>query len=171
MEIGLPLDGHSCIRVECPNCGLDFKVDMSSEDLHDVLSWSVGRVLQSEGLRDEQTAEPTKVTHCPYCSHDAVSQDFLHPEHWAYVRQLLFREFIEPMFANMIDSAFGGLRGNKFLKITHASGPRSPRPVVGPEATDMVRVRCVVCTSLFKVSAGWRGTVRCAQCAHELLAM
>ena len=169
MKIGLPLDGHSCIRVECPNCGLDFKVDVSSQDLQDVVSWSVGRVLQSEGVRAPQTAEPSKVAHCPYCSHEAVSQDFLHPDHWAYLKHLLVREFVEPMFANMLDSAFGGLRSNRFLKVTHTRGPRSPRPMVGPDATDMARVRCLACSGLFKVDAAWRGAVRCPQCRIDLL--
>jgi len=170
MEIGFPLDAHSCIRVQCPNCGLDFKVDMAADVLHDVLAWSVSRAFRSASVRDGTTAEPVKQTHCPYCGHSATSQNFLHPEHRGYLKNLAFREYVEPMVSEIFDSAFRGLRNNKFLRVTHTSGPRSVRPMVGPEPTDMVRVRCLACSGLFKVDAGWPGSVRCPHCAIDLFA-
>lgn len=171
MEVGIPLDAHSCVRVACPNCGLDFKVAMGREDLHDVVAWSVGRARQAEVIRNDDSAAATKFVHCPYCACSAASQDFLHPEHWAYLKRLAYREYVEPMLSRMFSSAFSGLRDSKFLRVTHSVGPRSPRPIVGPEPTDMARVRCLACAGLFKVYIAWRGSVGCPHCGIELLAI
>lgn len=172
MSVSIPLDGHSCIRRECPHCGLEFKVDASEDVSRDLLAWSVSRILRSHGVdQDDGVEEPAQESHCPYCQHSAKTQDFLHPEQWAYMHKLVFREYVEPMFSQMMESAFGGFQGNSFLKITHESGPRSPRPMIGPDSTDMARVRCLACSTLFKVSDRWRGSIRCTSCATDLLAM
>jgi hypothetical protein len=172
ISVAIPMDGHSCVRRECPSCGLQFKSNGAEHRMDDVVGWSVGQILRSHGGDNSgHTGEGTGLAHCPYCGHSVKSQDFLHPEHWSYLKKLVFREYVEPLFGNMIESAFGGLRDSSFVRVTHEVGPRSVRPVVGPEPTDMVRVRCIGCSELFKVTARWRGSVRCTGCGADLLPM
>ena len=169
ISITIPLDSHSCVRSECPNCGLEFKQDMAEHVLHDLLGWTVGRVLHSEGVGEAPQDSPSATTTCPYCAHKASSQDFLHAEHVAYIKRLVFREYVEPMISRMFESTFGSMRSNEFIKVTTRSGPKSVRPILGPEDSGMIRVRCLACSTLFKVSVLWRGSVYCVSCSRELL--
>lgn len=170
LDIGVPLDAHSYIRVECPNCGLDFKVTMAEGTFQDIVSWGVGRVLRAAELTETEPQEPKTRVWCPFCCHRGSSQEFLHSEHAEYMKRLVFREYVEPMLRQMFQSAFGGLKSTGLVTVTHESGPRSVRPMLGPEPNDMVRIRCVSCHTCFKVSATWRGTVCCSGCGSELLA-
>ncbi len=171
LSIAVPLDAHTCVRSECPNCGLEFKRDMEEHAIHDVLGWAVGRILQSEGIGDGPDEVPTRTNRCPYCAHEAKSQDFLHPEHVTYIKRLVFRDYVEPMVSKMFESTLGSFRNNKYIKVTTSSGPKRIRPILGPEGSGMVRVRCLACSTLFKLSPAWRGSVHCVNCGSELLPM
>jgi len=173
IEVSLPTDSHHCIRRCCPNCGLEFKVDGSEDMQQDALAWTVGQVARVHGLQAEregevEEAEPRQA-YCPYCNHTCDEQDFLHPEHWRYMEATIFREYLEPMINKMWESSSGNSRGNSFITVTVTRDPRSPRPMVGPEPTDMARVRCLDCDTMFKVLATWKGPIFCPACSAELL--
>jgi len=174
IEVSLPTDTHHCIRRCCPNCGLDFKVDGSDDLQSDALAWAVGQVARGSGLQvsvedDEGADAKPKQASCPYCNHSCDEQDFLHPEHWSYMEALIFREYVEPMFNEMMESSFGNFPSNSSMSVTVTRDPRSPRPMVGPEPSDMVRIRCLACEATFKVVASWRGSLFCPDCSTELL--
>lgn len=177
-SVSIPADEHACVRWSCPHCGLDFKLDVSKDLMNDVLSWSLERVLRENGLqdsndidKDEDNNESAENMTCPYCRHTARHQEFLHSEFSNYMEAMAVREYVEPMLNNFINSAFAGLQRMSNIKITETTHPRSPLPMIGPEPTDMVRVRCINCRCLFKVLDSWRGQVCCPQCATDLLAM
>jgi len=168
LQITIPLDSHNCMRRDCPECGLEFKQRADDKDLGGALADPVGRI-----ARPAQDATPSskKKAWCPYCGHEADSQDFMHQEHVAYMKQLVYREYMEKMVGKIFDSAFEGFQDTREIQLTITKGPRSARPMLGPEPSDMVPIRCLQCRELFKVLAFWRGSLHCPECATDLVAV
>jgi ribosomal protein S27E len=154
----------------CPSCGLDFKVDATEDVVDDLLARGVGQVLRESGLDSGDEREEVASRRCPYCAHVSTPQDFIHPDAMAYLKATVLREYVEPMFSRMLDRTFGSIESNAFFKVTYTRGARSSRQLTGPEPTDMVRIRCVQCETLFKVADSWKGTLYCSGCGTELLA-
>jgi hypothetical protein len=168
MDVTIPLDAHGCVRRDCPRCGLDFKQAIAEADLSGILAASVSRLKAAQGGQAESS--PTSRCWCPYCGHEDDSQSFMHEEHVTYLRRLLYREFFEPLVRDLF-SPFEELRSSRHMKVTVTRGPRSARPMLGPEPTDMARVRCLTCDELFKVMPEWRGNVCCPGCGLQLVGM
>lgn len=170
LHIGIATDADGYLRQECPACLLEFKLRGDEVDFHDVLNSWASRALRDAGIESEG-AEPAVKLACPYCAEQADRQDFLHPETRSLVRRITLREIAEPMlhrfFEELGESWSRGSGG--FLTVrSEGNFTRSPRPISGPEANDMVRVHCMACDAQFKLMEGWGAVVCCPACFAKL---
>ncbi|MFM2162317.1 MAG: hypothetical protein RLZZ383_1829 [Pseudomonadota bacterium] len=177
LHVGLPLDPSGYLRHECPGCGLEFKIAGDEARFTDALDWWASKVLVESGVADPSEGSGTGGSMaCPYCETDSTPQDFLHAELQSYVRRVALREIVEPLIfqaLRQMEERFARLpRGRGMfsigIKVEAGSRHRSPRPIAGPDADDMVRVRCLGCDERFKVIEGWAGAIRCPVCAASL---
>lgn len=178
LHISLPLDPSGYLRHECPGCGLEFKIRGDEARLTDALEWWASKALVQSGVADASEDDGSVGSMvCPYCDTTAAPQEFLHTELQGYVRRVALREIAEPMIfraLRQMEQSFSSLsRGRGMfsigVKVEAGSGHRSPRPISGPDADDMVRVRCLGCDEPFKVVEGWTGAIRCPACAASLV--
>lgn len=178
IHIAVPLDASGYLRHECPSCALEFKVQGDESRFSDTLEWWAGKALAESGVSTAHYGDEIRDVSwlCPYCAASAEPHAFLHSEYRLYARRIAIREIAEPLIFKTIaewEKSFPrGTSRNKLFSITlefkSGSQFRSQRPIVGPDADDMVRVKCDDCEERFKLMEGWPGAIWCPSCRARL---
>jgi hypothetical protein len=163
--VSVACDPSGFFRRECPQCDLVFKEAADDAELLDPLTPPITRLIPSE---EHGPRERARIT-CPYCGHKNDSQAFLAHDMLAILKRTALREVFEPKFFDMLRDFGKGLPTSSPISVKiSAHHSRSQRPLPGLEPDDQVAVRCLGCSSRFKVYENWRGTLFCPTCGIEL---
>ena len=170
-DVALALDSGRYLRLQCPHCGLDFKIQQPECDLADTLSsWLSEKFDTANAAEDGADAGTGDKVRCPYCEWTTVGEEFAHPDVRDYLQRIAQRECIEPILTEFLDGLDKMFRSSRSVTVTRSGSlPRTIRPIFGPEPDDQVAIRCLACSVRFKTEEHWRGTVWCPSCATELL--
>lgn len=164
LSISISTDGDF-LRRTCPACGLDFKTATSPDQFSNILTPAIQRTGMEYGIDMgvEEVGDSGTLT-CPYCGSRCSRQDAHTDGTMEYCRRIAFREIVLPR----IRQAFSGLRdfdaGLMSLTVTHSAGTLPPRPIHGPEPSDLAEVVFLCCMERAKLLPGWLGEAYCPSC-------
>lgn len=125
------------------------------------------------GSQEEE--KPAEYLYCPYCGHHAESSQMLTEDTVHYLHQHILREVALPMVNKMfagLEDALGGSRhrsgGLISIHFEHSRSPLPPRPIHGPEPSDMKIVQLLCCGKKIKVAERWDDVSLCTYCGIPL---
>ncbi len=114
------------------------------------------------------SAHSPQTLRCPYCLYEDDSSRMHTDETMAYVKRIVYREYMLPKVKEML----GGLghvgRGNTggllsfSIEISHSAPPM--RPLHGPEPPDFKIVDFLCCGQQMKVAESWNSLRTCPYC-------
>jgi predicted RNA-binding Zn-ribbon protein involved in translation (DUF1610 family) len=183
MQFALDQDGF--FRRACSQCGLNFKVKSSAQDLSSLLAPTFRRIENDYGViltadeeQSSQNAEADQL-YCPYCGHVDIASNMVTDELDQYVHRWAYREIIYPKLKSLLDGftdAFGGSRRSSRdslfsieVSFEHDMSGVPLRPISGPELPDMVHAQLLCCGKAIKIADGWSSEIYCPYCGLELI--
>jgi hypothetical protein len=168
-NLNVSIDRDKYFRRTCPECGRDFKTEINEADI----AWAVSPQIQRMGLEiggltgyEAETPRNTELW-CPYCGGKSEASDMLTEELTSYLTHLMMREFVLPMtnklFSGLEDlgKSSGGLIS---ISVESSRSIHPPRPIHGPEPSDMKIVEFLCCKKKAKISDRWYWTELCVFC-------
>lgn len=169
LSVSFATDGEF-LRRTCPSCGLDFKTETPPDQFSSMLVPAIERAGLEYGLHltgeDEIASASTRLT-CPYCTRQSPLQDTLTSEAASYLKRIAVRELILPKIRSM----FAGLEDVKggFINISfsHTNSTLPPRPIHGPESSDLSEIVFLCCGERAKVLVGWSDVLACPNCGSS----
>lgn len=177
LEISTDRDGF--LRRTCPSCGRDFKTEIDPSDLSWALNTQIQRVSEEVGVSPAEIAQegtPDNLR-CPYCQHEAESNDMHTEETVEYLKMFAYRDYALPMLDRMfsdLEDSFGDRGGGGGLisfsiSFKHERSPMPPRPIHGPESADMKIVNFLCCGKRIKVADMWDDVGVCTYCGTQVV--
>jgi transcription elongation factor Elf1 len=166
LSVSLATDG-AFLRRTCSSCGLDFKTETPPDQFAGMLIPAIQRAGLEYGLHlagEDNGAAAEKTLTCPYCRMPSSLQNTLTFEAENYLRRIAIREIILPR----VRSIFDGLEDIKggFISISFSQSDTTlpPRPIHGPEPSDLFEVVFLCCGERAKVLEGWSEELACPAC-------
>lgn len=156
------------LRRTCPSCGLDFKTETPPDQFSGMLVPAIQRAGTEYGLHltvnGQETSAATALLTCPYCDVQSPLQDTLTSEAASYLQRIAMRELILPQLRSM----FAGLEdvrgGFVNISFTQTNSTLPPRPIHGPEPSDLSEIVFLCCGERAKVLEGWSDVLACPKC-------
>lgn len=172
-NLNVSIDRDKFFRRTCPKCGRDFKTGINEADI----AWAVAPQIRRMGLElgglNEQDPTETKSNElwCPYCECRSEVSETLTREITDYITRLVMREIVLPMTNNLFSGLedIGGSGGLISIRIEHSRSIYPPRPIHGPDHSDMKIIEFLCCKKKAKISEGWHGTSLCVFCGHPVI--
>jgi len=176
LAVSISTDRDGFMRYTCPSCGLDFKTEIDPADLQ----WLLISYCQRAGLEIGARSSKSSSAHflwCPYCGDRAESLEMLTEETMAYLKRIVYREFVLPQlnrtFADLADS-FGGQKQSDGLlslsiEFNHSRSVLPVRPMHGPEPADQKTIRLLCCNKKIKISEHWSNVALCSFCGSRVV--
>jgi len=178
-SITYSLDNGHFFRRECPSCGREFKTQADEADLVTAMRPAFREVGIEIGADPDEEGQSATLDslHCPYCAHTAPTSDMLTARFSQYLERFIMREHVLPQ----IDRTLAGFSDEFNRKSRQHSGglisisieaeySRSllpPRPISGPEPSDMMPVHMLCCDRRIKVLDGWCDLLTCPFCGRQ----
>lgn len=168
-SLNVSIDRDKHFRRTCPECGRDFKTEINEADIAWAVAPQIRRMgLEIGGLSEHDTEEPKEsLIWCPYCRCKSEISKTLTEEMTNYLTRLMMREFVLPMtnklFSGLEDigKSSGGLIS---IRVEHSRATYPPRPIHGPESSDMKIIEFLCCRKKAKISDRWYGLDLCVYC-------
>jgi hypothetical protein len=169
-------DRDHFLRLTCPSCGRDFKIEINQADLRGALSSYCQRMgLDVLGQASDKGAAAR--IGCPYCGYEGEGAKMHTEETMRYLKRIISREYVGPTI-NRLTSAMGESFGSRrqsggFLSLSvefkQSRAVLGPRPIHGPEPGDFKIVEFLCCGKRIKVSEAWTGLRVCSFCGTEVV--
>lgn len=174
--VSISTDRDGFIRYTCPDCGRDFKTQIDPNDLRWLLTSYCQRAGQEIGAVTADPGSPHSFW-CPYCGLHAESRQMLTEETLAYLKRIIYREYVLPklnqMFAGLADSFGGRKQSGGFVSVSvefkHSRPIQPARPIHGPEPADMKIVEFLCCKKQVKISEHWFDVPFCSYCGTQVV--
>lgn len=142
LNVSLPLDSEGFLRRECPYCKRHFKVIIESSE-------------------EEDGSE----LFCPYCGQSADTSSFWTEDQVRYVKEIAGQKVVQPMLEKFAENMEKMSKKSDFIKFEFER-PKAKRPVIAPEADDMIKVKPGCCLEEIKIEEDWRDNVYCVVCGN-----
>ena len=177
LKVSIGTDRDRFLRRNCPSCGRDFKTEIDAADLAWALTAQISRVSMEMGIPAADAAVETEKRNlrCPYCQHFAEANDMHTEETVDYLKRFAYREYALPMLSKMLsefaDSVRMGSSGGLIsfsISADYQQPLIPPRPIHGPEPTDMKIVDFLCCNKRIKVAESCVDISQCSFCGSQV---
>jgi uncharacterized Zn-finger protein len=173
INISIPLD-NNFLRRECPFCKREFKIRIPEQEIKNLSQQILDSFLtDKDDVPEDAEENKPELMRCPYCSQQAIMNEWWTQEQLAYVR--IFAENIVADIVN--DKLIKPLRSmnsrssNSILSLSFKGDDlKKEVPWISPENDDMKTVDLPCCESSVKIVNEWKTTVVCPFCGfiHSL---
>lgn len=170
-SLSLSMDKDRFLRRTCPSCGQDFKTETNEADLAWMLAPQIRRMGLEIGADDTRSNRHEDNLYCPYCGHKPEVSDTFTEETIRYIHRHIMREIILPMTNKAfsgIDDASKNAGGFISISFEYSRGTLPPRPIHGPEPSDMIEVDFLCCGKKAKVLERWVSLRSCIFCGKRV---
>jgi len=172
-QLAISTDNGRFLRRTCPSCGRDFKTEINPADIQWIVAPHMEQMGVDLGGAPDKRSLAEDLLYCPYCDHPSKASDTLTEDTIRYAKLLLTREVVLPM----MHRAFSGLNNmgsglrNSFISISFSydRGMLPPRPIHGPEPSDMKIITFLCCQKSIKVSDNWWQVSACTYCNEPVV--
>ena len=162
LNVSFPVDNEGFLRRECPYCKRHFKIIVESGDEDISVDEASGEDIQSEENDESEL-------YCPYCGQSADQSSFWTEDQVRYVKEVASQKVVKPMLENLAGDMERISKKSDFLKFK-VERTKAKRPVIAPEADDMINVKPDCCSEEMKIEEDWSEDVYCVGCGrrHEM---
>jgi hypothetical protein len=168
MNIPFPLDDDKFFRRACPFCKREFKIQISDEELEDLIQKSKESYMLERGEGNSEENEYIKENDsekffCPYCGQEALSGEWWTIEQAKYIQMYVENIMADIINKNFIENIERKFRGNKFVKF-EGKKLKIKEPRISPDNDDMIIINLPCCQSKIKIEENWNKIVHCFYC-------
>lgn len=171
ISLSLSMDKDHFLRRTCPSCGQDFKTVTDEADIVWLMAPQIRRMGLEIGGAETNGNEHEDRLYCPYCGYSTELSKTLTEETTNYIHRHIMREIVLPM-TNKAFSGFDDISRNTggliSISFEHSRGTLPPRPIHGPEPSDMIEVEFLCCGQKAKVIEGWANLNVCIFCGTKV---
>lgn len=171
VSLSLSTDTGHFLRRECPLCGQTFKTQSNEA----AIAWLIAPQIRQMGLeigeKDNLENDDENILYCPYCDSQIEANNTLTEETVKYIQRYIMREIVLPMTNKALarcDDLSGGTGGFLSINFQYSRGILPPRPIHGPDPSDMVEVSFLCCGKKAKISEKWTKLTYCIYCGARV---
>jgi len=173
-HVSVKTDRDGFLRLSCPHCGLDFKVEADDAQLQHMLAEQVRRVAPDVVTESSGEDETTQLT-CPYCSRRNHIVEMHTVETMRYFRQMIYRQVAAPKLNDFVKE-IGRIwerrnrRSSGLISFKADTSRRMlpQRPLHGPDAPDMKILDLLCCGKRAKIFDCWYAVEHCPFCESSI---
>lgn len=170
-SLSLSTDTGHYLRRACPICGRAFKTQSDEADIAWLIAPQIRKMGLEIGAQFNPGNESKNFLYCPYCENQVEANETLTDETVRYIQRYIMREYVLPMtnkaFAGF-DDLNKGCDGFFSISFEYSHGILPPRPIHGPEPSDMIEVSFLCCGKKAKISDKWVTLTTCIYCGTKV---